>query len=103
MEYRTPDRAAYSELVADLVKLTESPHTHAQDVGANHATIGYGYTFNRNNNVAIWRESGIELRQAEWDLLEHIDRAPAADKTRLGLTFARQLDDAAATRLLRLA
>ena len=101
MEYRTLDRAAYSELVGDLVKLTESLHAHAQDVGDNRATIGYGYTFNRNNNVAIWRESGIELRQAEWDLLEHIDRAPAADKTRLGLTFARQLDDAAATRLLR--
>ena len=101
MEYRTLDRAAYRELVGDLIKLTESLHTHAQDVGDNRATIGYGYTFNRNNNVAIWRESGIELRQAEWDLLERIDRAPAADKTRLGLTFARQLDDAAATRLLR--
>ena len=53
MEYRTLDRAAYRELVGDLIKLTESLHTHAQDVGDNRATIGYGYTFNRNNNVAI--------------------------------------------------
>lgn len=101
MEYRTLDRAAYRELVGDLVKLTESLHAHAQDVGDNRATIGYGYTFNRSNNVAIWRDSGIQLRQGEWDLLERIDRSPAADRTRLGLTFPRQLNDADATRLLR--
>ena len=101
MDYRTLDRDAYRELVGDLIKLTEGLHGHAQDVGDNRATIGYGYTFNRDNNVAIWRESGIQLRQNEWDLLERIDGAPRADRTRLGLTFPRQLDDANATRLLR--
>ena len=44
----------------------------------NRATIGCGYTFNRNNNVEIWRNSGIELTPEQWQTLATIDAAPVA-------------------------
>ena len=50
--------------------------------------------FNRDNNVAIWTDSGIDLTQEQWRTLAAIDAAPAEDRTRIGLTFTRELNEA---------
>lgn len=62
INYRELTQEQYNALTGDLVKLTESLHARSQDVGDGRATIGYGYTFNRSNNAAIWAESGIASR-----------------------------------------
>lgn len=101
MRYGMLDAATFAARLRLVIAETESLHTHAQDVGDGKATIGWGYTFNRNNNEAIWRASGISLTNDEWRQIRAIDAAtgnPA--KTRLGLAFARQLNADEANDLL---
>ncbi len=100
MRYNELTQDQYNELLGDLVKITESLHDVSQDVGDGKATIGYGYTFNRSNNLEIWRNSGIELTQEEEQLLADIDAAPAGEKTSLGLTFSRVMTAAEGDQLL---
>ncbi|APP86199.1 XVIPCD domain-containing protein [Xanthomonas hortorum] len=100
INYRELTQEQYNALTGDLVKLTESLHARSQDVGDGRATIGYGYTFNRSNNAAIWGESGIDLSDAQRRQLAAIDAAPPGDRTRLGLQFDRTLNAAEGDRLL---
>ncbi|ASK96617.1 hemolysin [Xanthomonas campestris pv. merremiae] len=100
INYRELTQEQYNALTGDLVKLTESLHARSQDVGDGRATIGYGYTFNRSNNAAIWAESGIELSDAQRRQLSTIDAAAPGDRTRLGLQFDRTLNAAEGDRLL---
>lgn len=101
MDYRELDQAEYERKLRLIIVGSESLHAHAQDTGDNRATIGWGYTFNRDNNVAIWRESGIELTRQQWQTLPEVDAAPAEDRTRVGLTFSRQLNAIESDQLLR--
>ncbi|MBD9437123.1 hemolysin [Pseudoxanthomonas sp. PXM03] len=101
MDYREVGQAEYDRKLRMVIVGSEGLHPHAQDIGDNRATIGWGYTFNRNNNVAIWRESGIELTQQQWRTLAAIDAASVGDRTRVGLTFTRQLNAAESDQLLR--
>lgn len=101
MDYRELDQAEYDRKLRMVIAGSEGLHAHAQDIGDDRATIGWGYTFNRDNNVAIWRESGIELTQQQWQTLAAIDAAPARDRTRVGLTFSRQLNATESDQLLR--
>lgn len=101
MEYRELAQADYERKLRLVIVGAEGLHAHAQDVGDNRATIGWGYTLNRNNNVNIWRASGIDLSDAQWQMLARIDAAPRDDKTRLGLGFTRQLNEAESDSLLR--
>jgi GH24 family phage-related lysozyme (muramidase) len=45
------------------------------------ATIGFGYTFNRNNNFKIWTATGIYLSANEIKILQQIDAEPNETKT----------------------
>ena len=101
MDYRELDQAEYDRKLRMVIVESERLHAHAQDIGDDRATIGWGYTFNRDNNVAIWRESGIELTQQQWQTLAAIDAASVGDRTRVGLTFSRQLNAAESDQLLR--
>ena len=101
MDYRELDRAEYDRKLRMVIVESESLHAHAQDIGDDRATIGWGYTFNRDNNVGIWRDSGIELTQQQWRTLAAIDAASVGDRTRVGLTFTRQLNAAESDQLLR--
>ena len=65
MDHQLLDEASYARRFRELIAGTESLHAHAQDVGDGKATIGWGYTFNRNNNEAIWRDSGIGLSDGQ--------------------------------------
>jgi trimeric autotransporter adhesin len=100
LNYRTLSQSNYDDLVSRLIKLTESLHPQAVDIGDSRATIGYGYTFNRNNNLAVWTQSGITLSNNETLLLAQIDAAPANQKTALGLTFQKSLSSTQADALL---
>lgn len=91
IRYHSLTQDQYNDLVGDTIKITESLHGRSQDVGDGRATIGYGYTFNRGNNVELWRASGIALTEVEQRQLANIDAAPPADRTRLGLQFNRSL------------
>lgn len=100
MQFRELDRAEYLAAIQRVVVGSEGLHAHAQNVGDNRATIGYGYTFNRNDNTAIWRDSGISLSDVQWQALRQIDRAPNDEKTALGLAFTRRLNAAESEQLL---
>lgn len=101
MDYRELTQEEYDRKLRMVVVGAEGLHARAQDVGDGRATIGWGYTFNRDNNVELWRASGIQLTQREWQTLAAIDAAPAQDRTRLGLTFTHQMNEADSDRLLR--
>lgn len=100
MQYRELDRDEYLAAIRRVVVGAEGLHAHSQNVGDGKATIGYGYTFNRNDNAAIWRESGITLSEQQWADLARIDQAPDGDKTRLGLAFGRTLNATESNQLL---
>ncbi len=100
MKYQELSEHQYMERLRLVIAGAEGLHEKAQDVKDGKATIGWGYTFNRNNNVDIWRRSGIELPEEDWMLLADIDRAPATARTPLGLRFSTRLDAADADRLL---
>ena len=85
--FHTISNASYLLLVSSLIKLTEVLSPTVKNIGDQRATIGYGYTFNRNNNVAIWTTAGISLTTTQWALLAQIDSAPASQKTSLALQF----------------
>ncbi len=101
MEYRELTRTEYERKLRLVIVGAEGLHSHVQDVGDNRATIGWGYTLNRSNNVDIWRDAGIALTDAQWQMLARIDDAPREDRTRLGLGFTRQLNEAESDSLLR--
>ncbi|TDK25957.1 hypothetical protein E2F46_04945 [Luteimonas aestuarii] len=102
MDYRELDQQEYDRKLRMVIVGTEGLHPHVQNVGDNRATIGWGYTLNRNNNVEIWRNSGIELTDQQWATLRRVDaELTNAGKTRVGLTFTRELDEAEADRLYR--
>lgn len=101
IDYRELTEQQYNERLRTAIVGSEGMHEDAQDIGDGRATIGWGYTLNRNNNVEIWRNSGIQLNERQWQQLAAIDNAPAADRTRLGLAFDRVLNGAEADLLLR--
>ncbi|MEZ5707430.1 MAG: hypothetical protein R3E56_20685 [Burkholderiaceae bacterium] len=101
MRYETLDTTTYAARLRLLIASTESLHANAQNVGDGKATIGWGYTFNREDNEAIWWASGIELSDAEWRQIQAIDDAPDnASRTAPGLAFGRTLNEAEADQLL---
>ncbi|MBL8256800.1 MAG: hemolysin [Pseudoxanthomonas mexicana] len=102
MDYRGLSQGEYDRKLRLVVVGAEGLHAHAQDIGDDMATIGWGYTLNRNNNVGIWRESGIDLTHDQWRTLAAVDAAPTnAEKTRIGVTFTRVLNATDSDSLLR--
>src|SRR3546814_8438886 len=77
MDYSELTEQQYNERLRMVIVGSEGLHQDVQDIGDRRATIGWGYTLNRDNNVEIWRESGIELTTQEWQSLAAIDAAPA--------------------------
>lgn len=101
MDYRELTEQQYNVRLRTAIVGSEGLHAQVQDVGDGRATIGWGYTFNRGNNVELWRASGIALNQDQWRQLAAIDGAPAGDRTRLGLAFNRTLTEGESDQLLR--
>lgn len=101
MEFRELTQEEYDYRLRSVIVGAEGLHAHVQDVGDRRATVGWGYTLNRNNNAEIWAQAGIALTPLQQAVLERVDHAPAASKTAIALTLDRVLDEAEADRLFR--
>lgn len=119
LTYRTfSTNQAYVNALETLLKLEEGASIPlVKDIGDGAATIGYGYTFNRNDNVSIWKQSGITtLSASDWAALAVIDKvkiyvgttkiidkvATYARETAIALSsFHHQLTSTEAQELLR--
>lgn len=103
LTYRPLTQLEYVEAVVNCIAKTEGHVSIATDIGDNKATIGYGYTFERNNNVAIWQATGISLTTTQWSVLADIDAATTnASKRSIALSqFTKILTSAEAKELLR--
>ena len=55
----------YVDTVVNMISGFEGQIPRVKDIGDHQATIGYGYTFNRSNNLAIWTAAGISLTSAQ--------------------------------------
>jgi len=75
----------YVDLIVDIISRVEGFIKNIEDINDSKATIGYGYTFNRNNNVEIWQKTRITLSAPLWSVLQEIDNAPADQKTAIAL------------------
>jgi GH24 family phage-related lysozyme (muramidase) len=79
------------EYVDDIIELISRAEGHiptVRDTRDGQATIGYGYTFDRNNNVQLWTNAGLfgTLAAGQQQLLRDIDAArTTAAKTRIAL------------------
>ena len=101
MKYGTLTEVAHADLVTRLISGFEGHETRARDIGDKKATIGWGYTFNRSDNLAIWTASGITLSATERAVLQAIDTTGPANKTSLAIAnFTRALTRTEAQALL---
>ena len=93
----------YNELMEKFVKLTEGYLAVVTNINDGKATIGYGYTFERSDNVAQWKAANIwdSLSQGQKDKLIAIDAAStASQKHQIPMTFDYSPSKEEATRLI---
>lgn len=91
----------YVDLLVNFISSWEGHAAAPYQKPNDHTTIGYGYTFFRNNNLSLWQAAGITLTSAEVALLQSIDAAPDSQKDGLALQFTRSLSKPEAVQLLR--
>jgi len=101
MEFRHLTREEHDRRLREILVSTEGMHARVQDVGDGKATIGWGYTLNRNENVAIWTRSGMDLTPAQLEVLRQVDRARPEDRTAIALGFDKVLTEDEANQLYR--
>ena len=86
LTYRILSTEQYINAVVHLISSAEGNLQNVKDIGDGKATIGYGYTFNRNDNVSLWQASGITISANELAILQQIDTAAtSAQKTAIAL------------------
>src|SRR2546425_6097953 len=102
LNYRTLSQQEYGDLLVSFISSQEGHLDHATARPApDHTTIGYGYTFFRNNNLALWQAAGITLTSSEIQQLQDIDAASNNQKDNLALQFTRTITQSEAIALLR--
>lgn len=99
MRYKLLTAEQYARRLRLLIAESGVLHRRVQSVGGR-AVIGWGYSFLRNNNSAIWRDAGIDLTTEGWAHLRRIDEAPTGARTLQALAFDKVLTEAEANRLL---
>lgn len=100
IDYRERTEEEYRRRASVMIQNFEGFRAGPYDADDNMATIGFGYTFNRNNNLELWDRAGVQLSQAERRQLAAIDAAPAGQKTAMGLAFGVQITQEEARSLL---
>lgn len=103
MEYDELTREEYARRASAMIQNFEGFRSRPYDANDNMATIGFGYTFNRGNNVALFDQAGVQLSDAERRQLTAIDNAAPGDRTRMGLAFPVQITRDEARSLLEVA
>lgn len=102
INYHNLSQQQYVDSLVNLISSAEGPASNVYKHGADHTTIGYGYTFVRNNNLALWQDAGIALTDTEIALLQKIDAASTgAEKDQLALTFSKVISKTDAVSLLK--
>jgi GH24 family phage-related lysozyme (muramidase) len=87
IDYQERSEEEYRRRASVMIQNFEGYRAGSYDAGDNMATIGFGYTFNRSNNLELWDMAGVRLSQTERQQLIAIDGAPNDQKTALGLAF----------------
>ena len=100
IEYQELTREQYRRRASVMIQNFEGFESRVYDAGDRMATIGFGYTLNRNDNLDIWDRAGVQLSADERRQLAAIDAAPATQKTALGLAFPVQITKDEARTLL---
>lgn len=100
IDYQDRSEDEYRRRASVMIQNFEGFRAAPYDAGDRMATIGFGYTFNRNDNLALWDQAGVQLSESERRQLAAIDAAPAAQKTALGLAFTGQITREEARSLL---
>ncbi|TXI45393.1 MAG: calcium-binding protein [Lysobacter sp.] len=100
IEYHDRTEEEYRRRASVMIRNFEGFGSSPYDAGDNMATIGYGYTFNRSNNIELWDAAGVHLSQDERRQLAAIDAAPANRRTALGLAFTGRITQEEARSLL---
>lgn len=81
---------AYVNALVNFIASIEGYIQKVEDINDGAATIGYGYTFNRSDNLALWQAAsqadGIPLTADQIAVLKAIDAAPAAQKTSIAIS-----------------
>jgi len=91
----------YLALVTNTISKLEGLITQPKDLGDGEITIGYGYTFARDNNIALWTQAGIQLNPEQTSILQSIDSASDKNtKNLLATELQVTLTKEQATRLL---
>ncbi|HLM54437.1 MAG TPA: hemolysin [Pseudoxanthomonas sp.] len=100
INYQDRTEEEYRRRASVMIQNFEGYRAGSYDADDNMATIGFGYTFNRNNNLELWDRAGVQLSERERQQLAAIDRAPNEQKTALGLAFGVQITREEARSLL---
>lgn len=87
IDYHQRSEEEYRYRASVMIQNFEGYRAQPYDAEDERATIGFGYTFNRDNNLELWELAGVQLSQGERQHLIAIDRAPSEQKTALGLAF----------------
>jgi len=87
IDYHGRTEDDYRRRASVMIQNFEGYRAAPYDAEDHKATIGFGYTFNRDNNLELWDRAGVQLSQAERQQLIAIDRALDGQKTALGLAF----------------
>ncbi|WP_427500878.1 calcium-binding protein [Methylomonas sp. MED-D] len=92
----------YVDAVVDVISRAEGYIQYVKNIGDGKATIGYGYTFERNDNVTIWKNANITLSDEQWVVLKKIDLEPIlSQKTTIAISeFSKNLTNLEAKLLL---
>src|SRR5574337_490637 len=86
LSYNTLNSQQYIDTVIDSISRVEGHIDVVTDLHDGKSTIGYGYTFERNDNVSLWQTAGIMLTATQWAVLQQIDSAPTTtQKTAIAL------------------
>lgn len=103
--YHPLSQQTYEDLLLSMISLAEGHLLKATDLKDKQITIGYGYTFGRDNNLALWQAAQISLTAAQISILQQIDSAPPGNgvgqKNYIALTFTKSLTTDEAVALLR--
>jgi GH24 family phage-related lysozyme (muramidase) len=100
IDYQDRTDAEYRRRASVLIQNFEGFRAGSYDANDNMATIGFGYTFNRANNVELWDQAGVQLSPTERRQLAAIDAARPDQRTAMGLAFPVQITREEARSLL---
>lgn len=99
MQYQLLTAEQYARRLRLLIAESGVLHRRVQRAGGR-AVIGWGYSFLRPNNAAIWRDASIDLTAEARACLHRIDEAPAAERAALAQGLDKALTETEANRLL---